>query len=1258
MKTDKAISRICRIAAFAVIAAAFIAAGTPTGCTAATNDLRDLSAWREPTGDWFVAGDAMSNPKDEKLLAAKRGTGVMINGTKGSTGNILTAAEYGDVELHIEFMVPKGSNSGVYLQGRYEIQVFDSWGVAEPHYSDCGGIYQRWKNDRGYEGRAPMVNASKSPGQWQSFDAIFRSPKFNASGQKIANARFVKVLHNGVLVHESVEVTGPTRASTYEDEKPTGPVMLQGDHGPVAYRNIRITPIAPEAAHQGMIKALIVDGQNNHSWQTTTPVLKELLEETEMFVVDVATSPAKGQPMEGFKPDFSKYDVVVINYTGDDWSKETQDSLVRYMAGGGGLVIYHAADNAFARWKEFNEMIALGGWGGRNEKSGPMVRYRDGQMAPDYSPGGGGSHGPQHDFQIVMRNSDHPITAGLPEKWMHVKDELYSTLRGPAKNMTLLATAYADPAMQGTGENEPMFFTISYGQGRVFHTALGHAPEQLQCAGFITTFLRGTEWSATGQVTQTEVPADFPTADAVSIRTTTNAKLPEGYGKEIVTWDFGKDRQALAAIEEDIRTAGSRRMAQIEAVLVGVLDNPKTTVAGRQFVCRLLRRMGTVKSVPALAAMLSDKELSHMARFALQYMAAPEAGQALRDALDKVDGDLTTGIVGSLGLRGDRDAIAKIIPLMQSSDRMTAQAAIKALGHIGGREAAMALSQAKVADDLKTLKDDALLMCADGALARGMTDIAASVYERMAGPENSTFIRIAAHRGLVQAKKEEAVGTIIALLNDNNVDLQGAAGKFIVEMPGEAATRAFAGQLESLPAASKIILIGALENRGDSAAAGAIAKVAASNSDETVRIAALQALATLGNASVVPLLADMSVEQGAVGSEAIATLTRVKGEGVGKALIDMIGGGRTSTIRANIIDVVVARRNTDAVGALLKAAAYKALGSLAGRDEFAQVVAMLTGTNDASDRGQIERAINSIAGRLEAQDAGVVIKALSRADDDAKARLAGVLARLGGNDALGAVRRLFRDSSTDVRKAAVRAMAEWPSPEPLDDLIKAAKAESDVSMHVIALRGYIKLVSQPANRAASETVKLLAAAIETARRADEKKAVLAVLPDYACSEAAVLVEQCSKDSALQQEAKLAAGKIKQSMINKKLSATASPGNDDAKNALDGNKNTRWSTGRSMKPGDWFILDLGVEDTVKKVTLDTTGSANDFPVGYEVYVSFDGGNWGKPLLVGKGTKPITVLEFDKPVKTRYIRIVQTGSSDSWHWSIHTLNVEFE
>ncbi len=263
------------------------------------------------------------------------------------------------------------------------------------------------------------------------------------------------------------------------------------------------------------MQALIVDGQNNHRvWPKTTKMMKHYLEETGLFSVEVATTAPKGTDPK-FRPEFSKYDVVVSNYNGAPWPKETQEAFIQYMKDGGGLVIVHAANNAFGSWTEYNQIIGLGGWGGRNEKSGPYVYLNDeGKLIRDESKGGGGHHGPQHPFSVVVRDADHPITEGMPREWMHAQDELYDKLRGPASNMQILATAYADPQKGGSGRHEPMIFTVSFGKGRVFHTPMGHAEYSQECVGFIATLQRGTEWAATGKVTQ-KIPKDFPTAEKV-----------------------------------------------------------------------------------------------------------------------------------------------------------------------------------------------------------------------------------------------------------------------------------------------------------------------------------------------------------------------------------------------------------------------------------------------------------------------------------------------------------------------------------------------------------------------------------------------------------------------------------------------------------------------------------------------------------------------------------------------------------------------
>ena len=280
---------------------------------------------------------------------------------------------------------------------------------------------------------------------------------------------------------------------------------------------------------QNPIRVMILDGEMNpyHRWDVATPIIKKILAEPNKFAVDVVTAPPQDGDFSNFMPKFTDYQVVVLNYDAptERWPEALKKSFEQYMSNGGGLVTIHGANNSFPEWTEYNKMIGMGGWRNRNEKSGPYWYYKAGKLVSDTKPGNAGSHGAKLPFQMKVVNASHPITKGLPPTWMHQNDELYAQLRGPGQNMTVLVTAYSDTNNKGTGYGEPQLMVLNYGKGRVFHYAPGHDAISMSSVDYVVLLQRGTEWAATGKVTQ-KVPTNFPTATTVSYRPDIAAMVP------------------------------------------------------------------------------------------------------------------------------------------------------------------------------------------------------------------------------------------------------------------------------------------------------------------------------------------------------------------------------------------------------------------------------------------------------------------------------------------------------------------------------------------------------------------------------------------------------------------------------------------------------------------------------------------------------------------------------------------------------------
>jgi uncharacterized protein len=339
-------------------------------------------------------------------------------------------------------------------------------------------------------------------------------------------------------------------------------------------------------------KALILTGQGDGNWKVSSKNIRNILAATDLFSVSVALAPSKGSGT----PDFGKYNLVVLGYSGDEWSEAAKSAFVNYVREGGGLLISGSAGSAFNGWKEFNDMCGFS------------------------VPAGNG--GKVHDFEVRNSRSDNPVLRGLPVRWMHAPDILNSSLTGPAENTEVLASAFSDTLSGGSGKVEPVIIAVTYGKGRVFHTTLGHAEKEddpsLSCAGFITMIQRGAEWAATGEVKQT-VPFDFPSAAATSVRYGVKPLTIDEDFHGLASYQVDKSTKYLTDIQTRLRAAkgNAAELGVIEKKMAELLGDPKASTEGKKLILRELSWMGTDISLSAIKALATDSNLSDEVQFAL-----------------------------------------------------------------------------------------------------------------------------------------------------------------------------------------------------------------------------------------------------------------------------------------------------------------------------------------------------------------------------------------------------------------------------------------------------------------------------------------------------------------------------------------------------------------------------------------------------------------------------------------------------------------
>ncbi len=377
----------------------------------------------------------------------------------------------------------------------------------------------------------------------------------------------------------------------------------------------------------GKYKALIITGQAEHDWQTSSAILKKLLDQTGMFHTRILATPEKGGDMSAFNPAFSKYQLVVLAYNGEPWPENVNTAFIDYVNNGGGVVVCNESGNAFPDWKEYNQMIGLGGGEGRDQSAGPYVYFRRNEMVIDTAGTLSAPAVTSQEFEIRTKITDHPVTAGLPARWLHGSDMLSGPLRGPAISLDILATAWSDPRAQGSGRDEPALMVIAYGKGKIFHTTLGYPQDgggpALECAGFITTFQRGAEWAVTGNVTQ-PVPLDFPSAAAASLRPGFVVPTLDEVMKNLGNYDIQKSTRYFSLLQSYLRQAGGdeKSLLNYEKMMVKVLKAPETTVEAKKLLLRELSWMGSDYCVPGIRNLAGNAEIQDEAEFALARLQA------------------------------------------------------------------------------------------------------------------------------------------------------------------------------------------------------------------------------------------------------------------------------------------------------------------------------------------------------------------------------------------------------------------------------------------------------------------------------------------------------------------------------------------------------------------------------------------------------------------------------------------------------------
>lgn len=908
------------------------------------------------------------------------------------------------------------------------------------------------------------------------------------------------------------------------------------------------------------IKAMILTGQNTHNWAKSSRILKKILEDTSLFIVDMVVSPPEGESLSAFAPDFSRYQVVLLDYFGEIWPKRTQKDFVEYVQRGGGVVVYHNSGNAFRDWPEYIQIIGLGG-GNRSQEAGPFLYWEDNGLAEDRSEGFAGHHGLELAFPVDTRDKVHPITADLPQRWMHAEDELYSLMRGQTKNLRILGTAYSDPLQGGTGRHEPVLLVNSYGKGKIFHTTLGHASGEgpfpaLECVGFIVTLQRGAEWAATGRVTQT-IPPDFPgltreipsPADIRRWAEFTSPSLDDILG-ELALYEYGQDEKILSRLREFIMSHKDSPETRIrcEERLDAFLEGD-ASLAGKMAVCRYLRLIGTAQSVPILERMLFREDSCDMARFALEKIPGIEAEKALIRSLSRNGKEQRLGSISSLGQRKAVSAVPELGRLLGLSDLEIQVASARALGHIAGSEATRILTSTlrESQDELNFQVATALLNCAEKSSIDGDIEQTSGLYRRLSGSQFSVSVRAAALKGLIASDKERSKTIILDALKSTDSGIHAAAISKITEVFEDQDIQLVIDELSHLPVKSQVALLNVLPHYPKKAVLPTVIE-ATKNENEWIQISALAILGRIGDASVIPFLAGYaSQSQGNVRQTARESLLNLSGSEVDQTILLLLIKNADSSLQSELVRCTGDRKIEAGKHILfdlirtsgdprLRLEAARNLEKITDPSDLPSLLDLLIGSEEEAEREELRRAVVSVASKIPIRDtrAEAVRKMLAEVKDDrAKSELYRVMGGIGDHSVLPLLRFALNRKDSPVYDGAVRAFVDWPDTNVKEDLFWIVQTAENPLHRALALRAGLQMAGRDRLQRPASAVEFLQRGLELSERTEDKTMVLALLPRFPCAESLKLAFSLLAEESVQEEARLAVQKILYALLKNK-----------------------------------------------------------------------------------------------------------------------------